>query len=155
MGMLCARVDAAGGTVRFANAGLTPPVVRRRDGRLETLTESGLLLGVRAGSRYAVANVDLEPGDVLVVYTDGLSEASRAGEPFGDTQLEAVIQQHAHRRASDLVEELMRAVRAWADGPLDDLTIVVLKQLARGPGILHGTPHAALKSGPGPTDTRQ
>ena len=132
MGLLCARVDAAAGTVRFANAGLTPPLLRRRDGRHAELTESGLLLGVQAGSVYPVASVELEPGDVLLVYTDGLTEASRGGVPFGDEQVWTVLDRHAHRRAADLVEELMGAVRAWADGPLDDLTVVVLKQLARG-----------------------
>jgi hypothetical protein len=65
------------------------------------------------------------------VYTDGLTEASRGGVPFGDEQVWMVLDRHAHRRAADLVEELMGAVRAWADGPLDDLTVVVLKQLAR------------------------
>jgi hypothetical protein len=52
-----------------------------------------------------------------------------------------VLDRHAHRRAADLVEELMGAVRAWADGPLDDLTVVVLKQLAR---TRAGTPAAAM-----------
>jgi serine phosphatase RsbU (regulator of sigma subunit) len=134
MGLLCARVDAGSGLVRFANAGLTPPLLRRRDGRREPLTESGVLLGVQDGARYAHTQSELEPGDVLVVYTDGLTEAPREGEPFGEERMWEVIDRHAHRRAADLLEELMNAVRAWADGPLDDLTIVVLKQLARSRG---------------------
>ena len=131
MGLLCARVEAGAGLVRFANAGLTPPLLRRRDGRREPLTESGLLLGVREGASYPVATAELEPGDVLVVYTDGLTEAPRAGEPFGEERMWELLDRHAHRRACDVVEELMGAVRAWADEPLDDLTIVVLKQIAR------------------------
>ena len=131
MGLLCARVDAGSGVVRFANAGLTPPLLRRRDGRHEELRDGGPLLGVQDGARYPLATAELEPGDVLLVYTDGLSEAARQGEPFGDEQLWQVFDRHAHRRAADVVEELMTAVRAWSDGPLDDLTIVVLKQLAR------------------------
>jgi serine phosphatase RsbU (regulator of sigma subunit)/MFS family permease len=132
MGLLCARVDAGAGVVRFANAGLTPPFVRRRDGRRLELTESGVLLGVQDGATYPVTEVALEPGDVLIFYTDGLTEASRAGEQYGDERLWEVLDRHSHRRAADVVEELMGAVRGWADGPLDDLTIVVLKQLARG-----------------------
>jgi serine phosphatase RsbU (regulator of sigma subunit) len=131
MGLLCARVAAGQGLVRFANAGLTPPLLRRRDGRREPLTESGLLLGVQESARYPVATAELEPGDVLVVYTDGLTEAPRVGEPFGEERMWELLDRHAHRRASDMVEELLGAVRAWADQPLDDLTIVVLKQLAR------------------------
>ncbi len=131
MGLLCARVDAGTGAVRLANAGLTPPLLRRRDGRHEELTDGGPLLGVQDGALYPLTTAELEPGDVLVVYTDGLSEASREGEPFGDEQLWQVLDRHAHRRAADVLEELMSAVRGWADGPMDDLTIVVLKQLAR------------------------
>jgi sigma-B regulation protein RsbU (phosphoserine phosphatase) len=153
MGLLCARVDAGGGVVRFANAGLTPPLLRRRDGRHEELTESGPLLGVKDGARYPLSSTELEPGDVLVVYTDGLSEAARGGEPFGDEQLWQVLDRHAHRRASDVLEELMTAVRAWADGPLDDLTIVVLKQLARSRGAGGGVLRAALKPGLDEADT--
>jgi serine phosphatase RsbU (regulator of sigma subunit) len=132
MGLLCARVDAGAGLVRFANAGLTPPLVRRRDGRRLELKASGVLLGVQDGATYPVTEVALEPGDVLIFYTDGLTEASRAGEQYGDERLWQVLDRHSHRRAADVVEELMGAVRGWADGPLDDLTIVVLKQLARG-----------------------
>jgi serine phosphatase RsbU (regulator of sigma subunit) len=131
MALVCACVDAGTGAVRFANAGLTPPLLRRRDGRRTPLTESGVLLGVQPGSEYTVTNIELEPGDVLVVYTDGLTEASRSGELFGDEQVWQVLDCHAHRRAADMLEELMSAVRAWSDGPLDDLTIVVLKQLSR------------------------
>ena len=132
MGLLCARVDAGAGLVRFANAGLTPPFVRRRDGRRLELKASGVLLGVQDGATYPVTEVALEPGDVLIFYTDGLTEASRGGEQYGDERLWQVLDRHSHRRAADVVEELMGAVRGWADGPLDDLTIVVLKQLARG-----------------------
>jgi serine phosphatase RsbU (regulator of sigma subunit) len=90
---------------------------------------------------------------VLVVYTDGLTEASRGGVPFGDEQVWQVIDRHAHRRAADLVEELMNAVRGWADGPMDDLTVVVLKQLARGHGGPRDGSPAGLKSGDGRADT--
>jgi serine phosphatase RsbU (regulator of sigma subunit) len=132
MGLLCARVDAGAGVVRVSNAGLTPPFIRRRDGSRVVLKASGVLLGVQDGANYPVTEVALDPGDVLLFYTDGLTEASRAGEQYGDERLWDVLDRHSHRRAADVVEELMSAVRGWADGPLDDLTIVVLKQLARG-----------------------
>jgi serine phosphatase RsbU (regulator of sigma subunit) len=131
MGLLCARVDASAGLVRIANAGLTPPLVRRRDGERLELKEGGVLLGVQEGATYPVTNLELSPGDVLLFCTDGLTEASRGGEQYGDARLWDVLDRHAHRRAADVVEELMASVRAWADEPLDDLTLVVLKQLAR------------------------
>src|SRR5262249_45037874 len=136
MGLLCARVDAGAGVVRFANAGLTPPLVRRRDGARAELTESGVLLGGQHGATHPVTSVELDPGDVLLFCTDGLTEASRSGEQYGDGRLWEVLDRNAHRRAADVVEELMASVRAWADSPLDDVTIVVLKQLARSRSAL-------------------
>ncbi len=135
MGLICARVDVTRAVVRFGNAGLTPPLVRRAaDGTVEEVREGGLLLGVSAAATYPTAGVDLEAGDVVLVYTDGLTEASREGRMFGIEGAAAVLARHAHRRAADIVEELLAAVRGWADEPLDDLTLVVLKQLTRPAG---------------------
>jgi sigma-B regulation protein RsbU (phosphoserine phosphatase) len=131
VGMLCARVDVSSGVLRFANAGLTPPLVRRADGRLEELRESGTLLGVSDTARYSVASVELDAGDIAVVYTDGLTEASRGGRMFGIEGIQEVLDRHGHRRAPDLVEELVAAVRRWANEPLDDMTVVILKQLTQ------------------------
>lgn len=144
--MLCARVDAATGSLRFANAGQIPPIVRRESGAFEQYDESGLLLGVSPGARYQLSTVELGSGDVVVMCTDGLTEASRSGQMFGTEGIRRVLDEVAHRRASDIVEELVAAVRQWADEPLDDVTIVVLKQLTRPGGRAHGS-HSALKSG--------
>lgn len=151
MGLLCARVDAAHGTVHFANGGITPPLVRRASGALEEWRDSGLLLGVSPEARYGVSTVTLGPGDIAVVHTDGLTEASRNGELFGSERLGAALDRAAHRRAGDIVEELLQAVRAWANEPLDDLTIVVLKQLT-GP-LRPAGGKIPLKSLTGATDT--
>ena len=84
-------------------------------------------------------------GDVVVMCTDGLTEASRQGEMFGMEGVRRVLDATAHRRASDIVEELLAALRAWADAPLDDVTIVVLKQLTRRTGQARGSAASALK----------
>jgi len=111
--------------------GIAPAAAQESATLKKISTKKAIVLGVREGASYPVATAELEPGDVLVVYTDGLTEAPRAGEPFGEERMWELLDRHAHRRACDLVEELMGAVRAWADEPLDDLTIVVLKQIAR------------------------
>jgi len=153
MGLLCARVDVSRAVFRFANAGLTPPLVRRADGSLEELRESGLLLGVSADADYGTAAVELDVGDVVIVYTDGLTEASRGGRMFGVEGVRRVLDRHAHRRAPDLLEELLAAVRSWADEPLDDLTLVVLRQLAR-PAGRRRPGNSALKADVETADTR-
>ncbi|MBI5170841.1 MAG: SpoIIE family protein phosphatase [Candidatus Eisenbacteria bacterium] len=150
MGLLCARVDAASGTVAFSNAGITPPLVRRANGVVEEWRDSGLLLGVSAEARYAVSRFTLGPGELAVVYTDGLTEAARDGEMFGPERVAEVLGRVAHRRAADIVDELMQAVRGWATEPLDDLTIVVLKQLSVPARLTDQSP---LKSGIAASDT--
>lgn len=153
MGLLCARVDVSRAVVRFANAGLTPPLVRRAaTGETQELRESGLLLGVSDTAVYGTAAVELEAGDVALVYTDGLTEAARGGRMFGVEGVQGVVDRHARRRAADILEELLAAVRAWADEPLDDLTVVVLKQLSR-PAARQRPANSGLNSGATAADT--
>jgi len=129
VGLLCARFDARAGRVSFANAGLTPPLVRRRDGRFEEITEASVLLGVSPQAEYRNASLQLGAGDLVLVYTDGLTEARRGDELFGVPRVREVLDRHGERRAGDIVRALLEAVRDWADRPLDDLTVVVVKQL--------------------------
>jgi len=129
VGLLCARVAVRNGRLWFANAGLTPPILWRRTGHCEELTESGVLLGVRSEATYADTLVELAAGDVVVIYTDGLTEARRGEELFGPEGVQRVLEQHGKRRAADILDALLGAVREFADGPLDDVTVVVLRQL--------------------------
>jgi serine phosphatase RsbU (regulator of sigma subunit) len=129
VGLLCARVEVRHGRIWLANAGLTPPLVRRRDGRHEELTGGGILLGVSGEARYQDLCVELGAGDVAVIYTDGLTEAQAGTELFGIERVRQVLDRHAHERASRIVEALIARARAFTDQPLDDLTVLVLKQL--------------------------
>src|SRR6185503_18597850 len=134
MGLVCARVDVRRGRVSLANAGLTPPIVRRRRGAFESITTGGVLLGVSRTAEYGDVQVELGAGDLLVLHTDGLTEARRGDEMFGATRVEEVLDRCAGRRATDVLEALLQEVRRFSDGPLDDLTVVVLRQLAAPAG---------------------
>jgi sigma-B regulation protein RsbU (phosphoserine phosphatase) len=140
--LLCACVEARAGRLWFANAGLTPPLLRRRDGRFEELSQSGVLLGVTPQAAYADACVELGPGDVIVIYTDGLSEARRGDDLFGTRRLREVVDAHAAGSAAELMRGLLDAAQAFADQPLDDVTVVVLKQI--------GSPGAQARGGSDP-----
>ncbi len=129
VGLVCAHVDVRRGRIGFANAGLTPPIVRRRDGRFEERTSSGVLLGVRPDAAYAEDWVELSAGDIAVLYTDGLTEARRGEEMFGLDRVQEVLARSGARRAADILAALLTEVRAFADHPLDDLTVVVVRQL--------------------------
>jgi serine phosphatase RsbU (regulator of sigma subunit) len=151
--LLCARIEVRLARFAFANAGLTPPLVRRASGRFEELTQSGVLLGVSEKARYEDTTVQLRPGDCVVLYTDGLSEARRGEEMFGVERLRELLDRHADLPAAGIVRELLQGVRAFADQPPDDMTVVVLKQLARVGRLRPSRLQNALKWKPVPTDT--
>src|SRR5262245_8379443 len=130
VGLLCARVEVRHGRIRFANAGLTPPLVRRRDGTCEEVTLGGMLLGVSDQARYPDVAIELKAGDLALIYTDGLTEAQSGNELFGLERVREVLDRHAHERAGRIVEALLASARGFSDRPLDDLTVLVLKQLA-------------------------
>ncbi len=152
MGLLCARVEVRRGRVWLANAGLTPPIIHRRAGRFEELTAGGVLLGVSADATYPDVCVELGAGDVVVLCTDGLTEARRGDELFGTERLREVLEACRGRRAADILEGLLAAVRAYADRPLDDLTVVVLRQLTEPAREPRAVPQKALKWHPAMAD---
>lgn len=151
--LLCARVDVRAATFTYANAGLTPPLLRRRDGRVEVLAQSGVLLGITAGARYEDSSVELDAGDVVVLYSDGLTEARRGGDEFGLEGLQRVLDAHARQGAAEILRALLAEVQAFTDGPLDDVTVVVLKQLARPARAPSGGGQEELKLEAGAADT--
>ena len=133
VGLLCARIDVCAGRVHLANAGLEPPLLRRSGGEWEALDTGGLLLGVRPDAEYPDARVELGAGDLVLIYTDGLTEAQNGENLFGVPRVMDVVDRIAHRRASDIVQALIHEARQFADRRLDDLTVVALKQLADPP----------------------
>ncbi len=151
--LLCARLDVPSATLTFSNAGLTPPLVLRRDGRFEELTESGLLLGVAHGFQYTDTRVELEPGDVVVLCSDGLTEARRGEEMFGSEGVRRVLTARARDGADAILKALLGEVQAFADLLLDDVTVVVLKQLAQPVRGRPETPQEELKFVEAPADT--
>jgi sigma-B regulation protein RsbU (phosphoserine phosphatase) len=104
--------------------------------QLIQLNGSGLLLGVRKGVHYGNFEVRLEPGDRVLLYTDGLTEAENAGgEPFGDRALPAFIAQHQTMSADAFAQNLQEEVLGWSrkmrSGPADDITFVVIDIVPR------------------------
>jgi len=119
----------------FSNAGQDPPILLRKEGAIEYLIEGGVALGVLSEARYEERPVALAPGDVLVMYTDGVSEAeSPENEMFGRTRIEEAARRHAGRTSAELLKGIVDEVVAWTGerGPADDLTMVVLQVRATG-----------------------
>jgi sigma-B regulation protein RsbU (phosphoserine phosphatase) len=133
-------LDWKHGVLIFSNAGHNPPILLHRDGTVDRLVEGGVALGVLPDARYEERPVALADGDVLLMYTDGVSEAENESlEQFGEARLEEVLRRNASRSAAEIRQAVVDAVLEWAGerGPTDDLTLLVARKTGKGLG-LHG-----------------
>jgi sigma-B regulation protein RsbU (phosphoserine phosphatase) len=123
--------DPANGHLHYVNAGHEPPFVLRKSGahfRTIFLESSGPVVGMLRESSYREGSVGLQPGDVLVAYTDGLCEVTnRAGEEFGWPRLMKTVEDCADLRAHDIVEGVIQTAEAFAGDTADyhDVTLFV------------------------------
>jgi serine phosphatase RsbU (regulator of sigma subunit) len=118
------------GNFIYSNCGHPPPLLHRGD-RFVELKEGGPVLGPTLGTRFLRGYVRIRDGDVLVLYTDGISEATdRSDVEFGVERIEKVISGNLHRSAADIVERLLKAVQEFSGRatPHDDQTVVVIKR---------------------------
>ena len=123
--------DPPTGRVDFANAGHNPGIVLRRDGSAELLESQGLPLGLFAGRDYPSTSLVLEPEDLLVLYTDGVTEAADPGDvEFGLDRLTAVVRAHRTAPLEDLETAINEALSSFAAGVpfADDRTLVLLRR---------------------------
>lgn len=118
-------------TFKYVNAGHNPATLVRKDGSLELLEKGGLLLGVMAGMPYESGTVTMGEGDVLSIFTDGVTEAmSPDGEEWGEERLEPLLVELRHHSAQEILDGVREAVREFTDdAPVlsDDLTMIVIK----------------------------
>lgn len=128
--LVCARLQPSG-VVELANAGHCPPIVRRR-GRVESLPATGLPLGLFCSARYDPCGLELDADDLLVLYTDGLSEARNpAGEEYGTERIGVLVGRADGRTAEGLAHDLIEDVGVFQRGVrrTDDLTVLVLRRV--------------------------
>ncbi len=119
------------GHLIYSNGGHNPPLLVRADGRIEELKVRGMALGIIEPCPLNEAETVLHPGDVLLGYTDGLTEAPRADMvEFGETDLYVNTIKSRHLTASNLVDKIIRAVDRFTAGQpsFDDLTLFVIKR---------------------------
>jgi serine phosphatase RsbU (regulator of sigma subunit)/predicted enzyme related to lactoylglutathione lyase len=115
--------------LRYANCGHYSPLLLRGDGRLEELHSTGTVLGLFREWDCAVEECSLEPGDVLVLYTDGITEAfSEAGEEFGEQRLGELLRKHRELTAQAMLTAVLEEVQRFSAGKQqDDITLIVAK----------------------------
>jgi serine phosphatase RsbU (regulator of sigma subunit) len=117
------------GTCSYVNAGHNPPFVLGRDGSMKELTAGGMVLGLFPGAQYEAGSVQLQSGDHLVLFTDGVVEAlNTEGEEFGQERLTALLGAKAHANTHEILISLREAVLSFsANTPQhDDITLMVV-----------------------------
>ncbi len=125
-----ARIDPASGTLSYSNAGHPSPLLVRTSGRIEELTLGGLPLGIRPQASYDGGRTVMRPGDVLLLYTDGITERRREQVMFDEGRLQSLAREHRRLSAQALQKTILTAVREFAATPLDDdTTLLVVKML--------------------------
>ena len=115
----------------YCNAGHNYPFLIRSGGEIERLDIGGLVLGALEDFSFEESKVQLEPSDLLVVFSDGISEATNSREEmFSEERLERFIIENRDRSAADIVEVILDEVRRYAEltPQSDDMTIVVMKR---------------------------
>lgn len=128
---LC-QVDVASGEMQYVNAGHNPPMVVRRDGTVDHLEGGGMVLGIFGKAVYTQQAARLEEGDVLVMFSDGVTEAEdpKTEEDFGDERLAASLETGARRSLPEMIEQVKAAVRGFAGSvpAADDFTLVLARK---------------------------
>jgi len=125
-------LDASTGEVAYCNGGHNPPLLIRANGEISKLEGGGPVLGILPMVQYQDQRTSIEPGDMLVLYSDGVTEASNpAGQDFEDC-LPALACRLRERPAAEIVQGIHEAVKEWIAGqpPADDITVVVAKRTA-------------------------
>jgi serine phosphatase RsbU (regulator of sigma subunit) len=129
-------VDTRTGTVTYANAGHNRPLwLQAGTGQIQELAAGGIILGIFDEIELEERQVQVAPGDILLLYTDGITEAmDAAGQEFGTERLGAVLAGHAGSTAGRLIEAVVGAVRDFAGKNIyaDDRTLLVLKRQEPG-----------------------
>jgi serine phosphatase RsbU (regulator of sigma subunit) len=142
-------LDPATGEILCTNAGHEPPIIRRADGSIERVRSGGLILGMLAGQTYAEQRVQLDPGDLFVLYTDGVTEATGPGHVapevspdedddafeddinfFEEDRLLEVVRDCGGMTADAVRQRILREVSAFTEGTpqSDDITVLVLRR---------------------------
>ena len=128
--------DARTGELEYCSGGHNPPYVVSADGTVKALTEAGgVPMGVLGDFNYSSARVQLRTGDAVVVYTDGVTEATDVTEEeFGEKRLEDLLARMNSQSAQTIVEETVAAVNEFAKGvpQRDDITCLVLRFVGNG-----------------------
>ncbi len=124
-------LDPATGDMCYSNAGHNPPLLLRSNGEIQRLEGGGPVLGILPGISYEEEHCFLTPGDVVLLYSDGVTEANNpAGEEFGEDRLVRLVEEARCQPAEKILGAVTQAVQDWMAGApaADDITLVIARR---------------------------
>ena len=119
------------GKLTYVNAGQNPPLIRRGPGNYERLGATGIALGMFDQSAYSALETRINPGEMLVLYSDGITEAENpAGQPLEEAGLQVILDSYPDETPAELGKHIIKGVERYAQASrfADDLTILILKR---------------------------
>jgi len=131
-----AQVDEENKQLRYVNAGHNPPYLLRHvpfvasAAPIEELPAGGTIIGMFAQTSYEEAVIDLRPGDVLIVFTDGVPEAlNPKDEEFGEDRLKDILRSVAHLTVNEMAAKILEQLKTWIGdaAQYDDMTFILMK----------------------------
>ncbi|HVS83631.1 MAG TPA: SpoIIE family protein phosphatase [Pyrinomonadaceae bacterium] len=137
-----AELDPKNGSLAFLNAGHNPPLIVHAGGTMEQLAAGGLPLGIMSNAEFREGKTRLHPGDVLVIYSDGVSESVNPnGEEFGPTRLYEVVARNLDASAAGIRDRIESALTKFCQGTpaADDITLVICKRNAESAEVVAAT----------------
>jgi len=126
-----AAIDPVTGRMEYVNAGHNPPLLIRKDGKARKLSQGGLLLGVERNAVYTEGEVDFQVGDILLMYTDGVSEAMNShDEEFGELRIASLAARQRNLPLAELLSVIEKSVEEFHGSSeyLDDFTLLAVKR---------------------------
>ena len=129
--LFLAHYDAHTRKLTYSNGGQLPPLVLCANGQTRRLDCGGSVVGLLDNMRYDEASITLDPGDLLVAYSDGVTEPENDFGEFGEDRLMEIVKRHRHQPLAVISSQTLQALRAWiGDGEQpDDITLVLARQM--------------------------
>ncbi len=129
--LFLAHYDADSSMLTYSNAGQLPPLVLGRDGTIRRLDQGGTVVGLMDGMHYDEDRFKMEPGDIMVAYSDGVTEPENDFGEFGEERLMEVVGRYRDQPLHVISTQVMQALDAWigADEQPDDITLVLARQV--------------------------
>ncbi|HEU5340702.1 PP2C family protein-serine/threonine phosphatase [Edaphobacter sp.] len=129
--LFLAHYDAASAIMTYSNAGQLPPLVLGSDGSVRRLDMGGTVVGLMDGMRYEEGRVQMQSGDILVAYSDGVTEPENDFGEFGEERMMEVVRRYRDQPLHVISAQVMQALDAWigAEEQPDDITLVLARQM--------------------------